>query len=632
MTIRPALSILHLTDDNRGGSQRHVIDLCRSDAADIRHFVIRMSAGSLSLHDPSRNRVLVLDLNPDAGAAASTLSTVIAELGIGCVHAHALRPLLAAVAAADHPLAAVPLCVTLHDLSCIDPRLFASPAPVPHADPAWIARCAPTLAAAREVIVPSAYMAQMVRAHYPKISPALIPNGIAAAPRADLPVDPPWPAGTPVFGVVGALGPHKGSDMLMRVAAALEGTSIGGVLIGYTEAQPVAGWAIPGRLYVHGPYTPDELPGLVAAYRVALAYFPNLIPESFSYALSEAWQAGVPVLVPGTGAQGDRVREAGGGWVLDDPQDAAAVAAAIARLLSADGATDLAAAAATLQTDSQRVPGLDTMRGTVEALYRAHGRRSVADPDSGWTRLRYLLRGQLAGGIDDVALDAEWPALVRETRTLREWNGKLTGDVAHLKGGTRKLQGDLQACNDRALVLESDIATLKARNVRVEADAAALKARTEQLETEAALIAIDLEPERRAPLTLRNAQLEDAVRDLREWTRHIEADTAELRRRNLQLDGDVIGLTRRNLELETDIVALKERNTLVEADLFALSQRNARIERDAVLLQGELGAARERLARSDQQLTALESRAAQSEQALHRLPSLLQNWLLRHAR
>ena len=149
MKIQPRLHILHLTDGNRGGSQRHIIDLCRADTPDVRHFVLRVAAESISIHDAARDRVLVLDPPSAPEGLAAILRTVIAELAIGCVHAHALPVLLAAAESADHPLGATPLLVTLHDLGCIDPHLFTAPRPEPLPDPAWIARCAPVLRAAR---------------------------------------------------------------------------------------------------------------------------------------------------------------------------------------------------------------------------------------------------------------------------------------------------------------------------------------------------------------------------------------------------------------------------------------------------------------------------------------------------
>jgi hypothetical protein len=51
---------------------------------------------------------------------------------------------------------------------------------------------------------------------------------------------------------------------------------------------------------------------------VALVLYPSAGPETFSYTLSEAWAAGVPVLVPPIGALAERVSESSAGWVMSD--------------------------------------------------------------------------------------------------------------------------------------------------------------------------------------------------------------------------------------------------------------------------------------------------------------------------
>ena len=622
MKIQQHLHILHLTDGNRGGSQRHIIDLCHGDAPDVRHFVLRIADGALSLHDAARARVLVTAPAPAPAGLMATLRRVIDELGIDVVHAHALPVLLAAAEAPGRPLAGVPLVVTLHDLGCIDAQLFTAPSPQLRTDPRWIARCAPVLREAAAVIVPSDFLAGLVEEWYPGVHPVVIANGIGAAAATMLPSlapGPSWPRNARAFAVVGALGPHKGSDTLLRVANALTSPGIVGVVIGYTEAQLTSGWVVPGRLYVHGRYVPDELPGLLAGYRARIAYFPNVIPESFSYALSEVWQAGMPALVPAIGALGDRVRAAGAGWLLDDPLDAPAAAAAIERLLAPAGVEALATARERLATPGA-VPDVGAMRTGVERVYRDHGAASAVDADAGWTRLRSLLRAQILSGIDDCALDAEWPALVREERTLRGWNEKLAGDVALLDVSARDIQAALESCVARSEQLEADVQLLKARNVKIEADTATLGESNAELER-------SLNAQR-----ARNFELENGAVALRARNVQIEADTLALSRRNVQLEGDIVALTQRHIELDTDIVALKERNTLVEADLFALKQRNTHVERDAVALQAELAGTHERLGRIELELAGQRERAARFERALAIFPLAFQNWLLRHVR
>ena len=67
------------------------------------------------------------------------------------------------------------------------------------------------------------------------------------------------------------------------------------VVIGYLDTQITHGWHS-DHLYIHGTYADEEVAALLAAYGAKLALFPNAVPESFSYTLSDVWASGVPAL------------------------------------------------------------------------------------------------------------------------------------------------------------------------------------------------------------------------------------------------------------------------------------------------------------------------------------------------
>jgi glycosyltransferase involved in cell wall biosynthesis/predicted nucleic acid-binding Zn-ribbon protein len=632
MTIRQRLHILHISDGNRGGSQRHIVDLCRTGREDLRHFILRVAPESIGLFDVDGDRLLSLDPDRLPGGWPAWLPELIGELGIGCIHAHALAPLIAAFEATGS-LPDLPCVLTLHDLRAIDPDFFDAPRADPVPNPEWIARCRPIVDHAAAVIVPSEWLASILRAQYPDASLQVIENGIGAPPDVELCVSPPWSSQC-TYAVVGAVGPHKGSQTLTRVANAIRGAGIVGVLIGYTDAQTEPGWLVPGKLYVHGRYRHDELSGLLEAYRCQIAYFPNLVPESFSYVLSEVWQAGVPALAPDVGALGERVKASGAGWLLDDPQDAAAAAAMIDELLAPAGSSKLAAARGNLAAHPGAIPALADTRAKVEAIYCRHGVASSTDADAGWTRLAYRTRTAQFEGIDDSLLDVQWLSLARGEHSLREWNAKLTRDVTALDANARRMQSHFEECVARARRLDADVRQLKDRNAMIEADAAALRKRSGELEA----VILEITARNHAldsdvvAIGSRNAGLEQHVIALRERNLRVEGDVRALIGRNAQLEGDVVALTQRNIELDADVVALKERNTLVEAALAAIKQRNTRVEFDAAALASELGSTRERLAAIEAELASGRARAAELERALGVLPSTVQTWLLRHAR
>lgn len=71
-----------------------------------------------------------------------------------------------------------------------------------------------------------------------------------------------------------------------------------------------------------GTYTREELPKLFEKYSIDLVCILSIWPETYSYTLSEAVACGIPVLVTGFGALGERVREMDCGWIV--PKEAAA--------------------------------------------------------------------------------------------------------------------------------------------------------------------------------------------------------------------------------------------------------------------------------------------------------------------
>jgi hypothetical protein len=163
--------------------------------------------------------------------------------------------------------------------------------------------------------------------------------------------------------VVGAMGQHKGLDQLVEVAGQLPpGETI--VLLGYADGQLGPGWLADGKVWVHGAFEPGQLPELVARYGAQLAFFPKGQPESYCYALSDAWLAGLPVVAPDSGAIGERIRAHGGGTLYAPEAGAAAVAIAISR-----GLHDAAAGAAGLERAVQSLTSVATMVHSMNDIY-----------------------------------------------------------------------------------------------------------------------------------------------------------------------------------------------------------------------------------------------------------------------
>jgi glycosyltransferase involved in cell wall biosynthesis len=77
---------------------------------------------------------------------------------------------------------------------------------------------------------------------------------------------------------------------------------------------------------VHGPYQRDQFALRMREVRPAFVGIFSIWAETYAHTLSEAWAAGLPVLVTNLGAPKERVERHGGGWVLDHTDPARAYA------------------------------------------------------------------------------------------------------------------------------------------------------------------------------------------------------------------------------------------------------------------------------------------------------------------
>lgn len=149
----------------------------------------------------------------------------------------------------------------------------------------------------------------------------VVPHGYAAARPA-----PRAPSATPVR--VALLG---------QIAYAIKGADAYPLLLDQTRHLPIE-WHVFGdahafgyaarlradRLVLHGPYARDRIAGLLADARIdVVVLLPNW-PETFSYTLSEALLAGVPVIAASQGALAERLAGSDAGILVDDVDGAAA--------------------------------------------------------------------------------------------------------------------------------------------------------------------------------------------------------------------------------------------------------------------------------------------------------------------
>jgi glycosyltransferase involved in cell wall biosynthesis len=109
---------------------------------------------------------------------------------------------------------------------------------------------------------------------------------------------------------------HKGYDVLLACARDAKQRRLDLTFV-------VAGTTIDdqrlmdtGRVFVTGPYQPDEAVPLIRAQDAALALLPSIWPETWCLGLTELWRAGLRVVAFDIGAPAERIRQTGRGFLL----------------------------------------------------------------------------------------------------------------------------------------------------------------------------------------------------------------------------------------------------------------------------------------------------------------------------
>ncbi len=327
-------SVLLVTHGGGGGTARIVGE--RAEALrhqGVRPIVLGAVEGLCGVGDaegayPNLVYALPSELGPLARLLAAD-TPVSAELHHLLGHDHSVLRLFAALR--------IPYEVWVHDYSWFCPRLsfvtgegrFCGEAPATVCDACvarWgrgiedpvpaaglRARSAADLRRARRVVVPSADVARRVARHVPGLVPEIVPW------EPSPPFRPPSVVngrGRCKVAVVGAIGMEKGLATLLACArdAAARNLELEFVVVGYTSDD--AALLETGRAFITGEFARSEATALIRSQQANLALLPSIWPETWCYALSDVWSAGLSAAVFDIGTPADRVRHYGGGWVL----------------------------------------------------------------------------------------------------------------------------------------------------------------------------------------------------------------------------------------------------------------------------------------------------------------------------
>ncbi len=347
--------ILFVSHRNGGGTTLHVEDMARRLAAQDHHVLI-LEANSDD-RDTATIRNLALGTKSVYALSRESDSLIDDLRGCGVWHIHFHQIMGGARWASLPARLGCGYDVTVHDYAFFCPRIdlideagqyCGEPAVdvcercialnLPHPDlrgafrdrggnmVGWLGLHRKLLGGARRVFAPSRDAAARVAHHVP---------GVACEPRyhpeASRRVAIRRPAASSVarVAVIGAIGINKGSELLLACArdALKRGLPIQYRLFGYTSDDTSLRRL--GNVHMTGPYAREDLPRLIAEYPCDVALFLSIWPETYCYALSDAYGAGLYPLALDFGAVAERIAASKVGTLLPHASAPAEINAAI---------------------------------------------------------------------------------------------------------------------------------------------------------------------------------------------------------------------------------------------------------------------------------------------------------------
>jgi GT2 family glycosyltransferase/glycosyltransferase involved in cell wall biosynthesis len=170
------------------------------------------------------------------------------------------------------------------------------------------------LQAASGIVVPSRDAGRRLRRHFQFTNPRVgnWDDDMSLPPLGE----PPRRDGVVRVCLAGAIGIEKGYEFLLACArhCAKHDLPVEFVVVGYTcDDQRLLKT---NRVTITGRYEQSESIALIRSQEADIGFLPAIWPETWCYALSELWMAGMPVLAFDLGAPADRIRQTGRGWLV----------------------------------------------------------------------------------------------------------------------------------------------------------------------------------------------------------------------------------------------------------------------------------------------------------------------------
>lgn len=311
--------VLHVAHEAGGGVQQHLDELAQAREADVCCLFLAPRRGTSAVTLRMGSFPGADELLFQVPHEHDLLVSFLKGCGVNFVHFHhtlGLNPALVQLPAAletDYVL-------TVHDYYwlCGNPTLTNEQGVYPGAyvddisnpdfplpegiSPAqWREQLRGFIEGAKKVVFPSAYTLANYQRHY-QLPNAVVTGHVELQRNIDTPVTSLPKKLRHNVGVIGALGKEKGADYLEQIAAAASAVNapINFRLIGF-------GYRELSSVLTTGRYNSADLASLIAENDFDVVLFPSQCPETYSYTLSYALEAGLPIIAPNIGAFPERL-------------------------------------------------------------------------------------------------------------------------------------------------------------------------------------------------------------------------------------------------------------------------------------------------------------------------------------
>ena len=325
--------VLMLTHQMGGGVRRHIDELVARLAGRANVLLLEASRRGTTLSVPALRTGPLLTLPPER---LDEFVTVLRSAGVSRVHLHHLMGIDLDARALIRKLD-VPFDVTLHDYFAICPQVNLLPWPEQYycGEPgaaacnaciadrpsygardilSWRRRRGWQFLEADRVICPSEDALARLQRHGLADRAIVVPHEpVASGPWVLTP--PPLRGRKLRVAVIGVLADQKGAQTVFGVAEAADPAAIELHLIGYPEDTLPK--TAEGRITVTGEYAESDLPDLLARVKPHVVWFPAQWPETYSYTLSAAISAELPVVAARIGSFEERLRGRPLSWLVD---------------------------------------------------------------------------------------------------------------------------------------------------------------------------------------------------------------------------------------------------------------------------------------------------------------------------